>query len=63
MQAGRCKTALQCGIDRADAESERPRADTEIVFLSFNFRHRLPETAQGGWRSSNQRTILVHVLF
>ena len=63
MQTGRGKTALQHGIDSPDAERERPRADTEIGFLPFDFRHGLPETAQGGWRSSGHHTTIVHDLF
>ena len=52
MQSRRGKTALQHRIDSADIERERPHADAEIGLLSLDFGHRLPETAEGGWRSS-----------
>ncbi len=45
VQAGRSKAALQHGIDIADTESERPRADPEIGLLPFDFCHCLPEAA------------------
>lgn len=48
MQTGWRKTALQHAIDGTDTERERPRTDIEIGLLPFDFRHCLPETAQGG---------------
>lgn len=63
MQTGGSKAALQHGIDRTNADGERPRSDPEIGFLPFDFRHSLPETTQGGSRSSDCHAIIVPVLF
>jgi len=54
MQTGGRKSTLQHGIDVAESERECACSDIEIGLLPFDFRHRLPETTQDGWRSSHR---------